>query len=160
MGAPGASNHKLSLTDFNKRREVFLEFIYYLYDSVLIPLVRAHFHVTESNIHRQRLFFFRHDVWKSLAEPALASLKLKMFEEMKLEEAQKILTSRTLGFSRMRLIPKESGVRPIMNLRRRTTQKGDKRRLGASINSVLTPVHNVLTLEKVRAINIVVKEKT
>ncbi|KAI9650201.1 Telomerase reverse transcriptase [Ciborinia camelliae] len=148
LGAPSISNQKLSLTDFNKRREIFLEFLYYLFDSVLIPLVRSHFHVTESNIHRQRLFFFRHDIWKSVAEPALASLKLKMFEEVKLEEAQRILASRALGFSQMRFIPKESGVRPIMNLRRRAMQKGNKNLLGVSINSVLTPIHNVLTHEK------------
>ncbi|KAF7867253.1 hypothetical protein EAF04_005336 [Stromatinia cepivora] len=148
LGTPNTSNQKLSLTDFNKRREIFLEFLYYLFDSILIPLVRSHFHVTESNVHRQRLFFFRHDVWKSVAEPALASLKLKMFEEVKLKEAQQILASRTLGFSQMRLIPKETGVRPIMNLRRRAMRKGDKHLLGVSINSVLTPVHNVLTHEK------------
>ncbi|QSZ30101.1 hypothetical protein DSL72_004621 [Monilinia vaccinii-corymbosi] len=148
LGTPGTSSHRLSVTDFDKRREIFLEFIYYLFDSVLIPLVRSHFHVTESNVHRQRLFFFRHDVWKSVAEPALASLKLKMFEEVKVEEAQKILASRTLGFSQLRLIPKETGVRPIMNLRRRAVQKGGKHLLGASINSVLTPIHNVLTHEK------------
>ncbi|KAF7928563.1 uncharacterized protein EAE98_005619 [Botrytis deweyae] len=148
LGAANTSNQKLSLTDFNKRREIFLEFIYYLFDSVLIPLVRSNFHVTESNIHRQRLFFFRHDVWKAVAEPALASLKSKMFEEVKLGEAQQILGSRALGFSQMRLIPKETGVRPIMNLRRRAMRKGDKRLLGASINSVLAPVHNVLTHEK------------
>ncbi|KAJ8070628.1 hypothetical protein OCU04_000999 [Sclerotinia nivalis] len=148
LGTPSTSNQKLSLTDFNKRREIFLEFLYYLFDSILIPLVRSHFHVTESNVHRQRLFFFRHDVWKSVAEPALASLKLKMFEEVKLKEAQQILASRTLGFSQMRLIPKETGVRPIMNLRRRAMRKGDRHLLGVSINSVLTPVHNVLTHEK------------
>ncbi|APA07224.1 hypothetical protein sscle_02g019940 [Sclerotinia sclerotiorum 1980 UF-70] len=148
LGTPSTSNQKLSLTDFNKRREIFLEFLYYLFDSILIPLVRSHFHVTESNVHRQRLFFFRHDVWKSVAEPAMASLKLKMFEEVKLKEAQQILASRTLGFSQMRLIPKETGVRPIMNLRRRAMRKGDKHLLGVSINSVLTPVHNVLTYEK------------
>lgn len=145
----------MSLTDFNKRRELFLEFLYYLFDSVLIPLVRSHFHVTESNVHRQRLFFFRHDVWRAVAEPAMASLKLKMFEELKLEEAQQILGSRTLGFSQVRLLPKETGVRPIMNLRRRPIRKGDKRLLGVSINSVLTPVHNVLTYEKVSIINVV-----
>ncbi|CAD6447834.1 90dde13d-292a-4651-93b4-1c553ad6b48e [Sclerotinia trifoliorum] len=148
LRTPSTSNQKLSLTDFKKRREIFLEFLYYLFDSILIPLVRSHFHVTESNVHRQRLFFFRHDVWKSLAEPALASLKLKMFEEVKLKDAQQILASRTLGFSQMRLIPKETGVRPIMNLRRRAMRKGDGHLLGISINSVLTPVHNVLTHEK------------
>lgn len=131
----------------NKRWEIFNELIYYLFDSLLIPLIRSNFHVTESNVHRYRLFFFRHDVWKSIAEPALASLKLSMFEEIQFERARRILASRTLGFSQVRLLPKESGVRPIVNLRRRAIKKGSSF-LGSSINSILAPVYNVLTYEK------------
>ena len=141
--------NKISQTDMNKRWEIFHEFLYYLFDSILIPLIRANFHVTESNIHRYRLFYFRQDVWRSLAEPALASLKLTMFEEVKLEQARKLLNSRALGFSQVRLLPKETGVRPIMNLRRRSIKKGSKNMLGTSINSVLAPVYSALTLEKV-----------
>ena len=133
-----------------KRWSLFYEFIYYLIDSVLIPLIRAHFYVTESNIHRYQLFYFRHDVWRSLAEPALASLKLTTFEEMDTYEVQELLQSRTIGFSHVRLLPKEHGVRPITNLRRRALKKGSKTMLGASINSLLAPVHNVLTYEMVR----------
>lgn len=125
------------------------EFMYYVFDSILIPLIRTNFHVTESNTHRYRLFFFRQDVWRSLSEPAIASLKLNMFEEIKLERAQTILCSRTLGFSQVRLLPKETGVRPIMNLRRRTLKKGYQGMLGSSINSVLAPIFNVLTAEQV-----------
>ena len=124
--------------------------IYYVFDSVLIPLIRSNFHVTESNVHRYHLFYFRHDVWRTLAEPALASLKITMFEEIKLEKAQKLLESRELGFSQIRLLPKETGVRPIMNLRRRSLKKiHTSVVLGRSINSVLAPVHNILSLEKV-----------
>ncbi|PQE12601.1 Telomerase reverse transcriptase protein [Rutstroemia sp. NJR-2017a BBW] len=148
LRSPNTANQKMSQTDLNKCREIFLEFLYYLFDSIVLPLIRAHFHVTETNVHRQRLFFFRHDVWRSLAEPALASLKLKMFEEIKPDEAHKILDSRALGFSQIRLLPKETGVRPIMNLRRRVLQKKSKL-LGSSINSVLGPIHSILTHEKI-----------
>ncbi|KAL5321239.1 hypothetical protein ACEPPN_012053 [Leptodophora sp. 'Broadleaf-Isolate-01'] len=148
--APPRVEGKASQSDISKRLEIFHEFLYYVFDSILIPLIRSNFHVTESNVHRYRLFYFRHDVWRILAEPALASLKLSMFEEVKLEKAQKILDSRPLGFSQIRLLPKETGVRPIMNLRRRSLKKGynNSNVLGMSINSVLAPVYNVLSLEK------------
>jgi telomerase reverse transcriptase len=146
---PNSANQKLSQSDRNKGLEIFHEFIYYMFDSVLIPLIRANFHVTESNVHRYRLFFFRHDVWRSLAEPAITSLKLSMFQEVKMEHARKVLDSRTLGFSQVRLLPKETGVRPIMNLRRKSLKKGSKHILGSSINATLAPVYNVLTFEKV-----------
>lgn len=133
----------------NKRLEIFHEFIYYVFDSLLIPLIRANFHVTESNVHRYRLFFFRHDVWREFSEPAMASLKAAMFEEVKNDKAHNILASRSLGFSQIRLLPKSAGVRPIMNLRRRTLKKGSRNTLGYSINSTLAPVYNMLTYEKV-----------
>ncbi|KAJ5032244.1 uncharacterized protein L3040_008853 [Drepanopeziza brunnea f. sp. 'multigermtubi'] len=146
--APPTATGKASLSDTSKRWELLREFIYYVFDSILIPLVRSNFHVTESNIHRYRLFYFRHDVWRSLTEPALASLKATMFEEVKLDKAQEILNSRSLGFSHVRLLPKEAGVRPIMNLRRRALKTSSKTVLGMSINSVLAPAYNVLTYEK------------
>ena len=87
-------------------------------------------------------------MWRSLAEPAITSLKLSMFREVERDKAEKILDSRTLGFSQVRLLPKQTGVRPIMNLRRRIMKKGSNI-LGSSINSVLAPVYNALTYEKV-----------
>lgn len=148
--AAASSPHaKMSQSDFNKRTEIFHEFVYYLFDSLLIPLICANFHVTESNVHRYRLFFFRHDTWLSIAKPALAVLKRTMFEEVEMDKAQKVLASRTLGFSQIRILPKETGVRPIMNLRRRMLRKGAKKVLEPSINQVLAPVFNMLAYEKV-----------
>lgn len=79
----------------------------------------------------------------------MADLKAKMFEEVKLEEALNILDSRRLGYSQVRLLPKQMSVRPIMNLRRRMITSKDKKILGSSINSILGPVSNMLKLEKV-----------
>lgn len=83
----------------------------------------------------------------------MAELKIKMFEEVKLADALKILDSRRLGYSQVRLLPKQTSVRPIMNLRRRMiTNNKDKKVLGYSINSILGPVYNMLKLEKVSLI--------
>ncbi len=74
-----------------------------------------------------------------------------MFEEVKLEDALRILDSRHLGFSQVRLLPKAMTMRPIMNLRRRTLMRGNEKILGPSINSVLGPVNSMLKYEKVRS---------
>ncbi|CZR51337.1 related to telomerase reverse transcriptase [Phialocephala subalpina] len=148
LGPAHTARAKLAQSDTQKRWEIFHEFLYYLFDSLLIPLIRANFHVTESNVAGSRLFYFRHDVWRTIAEPALTSLKSTMFEEVKKEQALKLLESRDLGYSQVRLVPKETGVRPIMNLRRRQPKIGNKNRLGSSINTVLAPVYNVLTMER------------
>lgn len=149
LAPPPLKNQKSSCTDTAKRVEIFYEFLYYLVDSLLIPLIRSNFYVTESSAHRYRVFFFRHDIWRHVAEPAMATLKAKMFEEVKLDDARRILDSRRLGFSQVRLLPKGLAMRPIMNLRRRTLVKGDRKLLGPSINTILGPVNHMLKLEKV-----------
>lgn len=105
--------------------------------------------MTESNVHRNRLFFFRHDVWRRLTEPSLSILKLNLFEEVKTATAKKLLDARVLGFSQIRLLPKINGFRPIVNLRRRVSKfQNGKVALGRSINSVMAPVFNMLDYEK------------
>lgn len=148
---PGQSEAvKLAKSDFEKRKEIFHEFVYWLFDSFLIPLIRSNFHVTESNVHRNRLFYFRHDIWRSLTEPSLASLKINMFEHMPTERTTKLLSMRPLGFSKIRLLPKRNGFRTIMNLKRRQQViRNGQMSLGRSINTVMTPVFNVVTYEKV-----------
>ena len=79
----------------------------------------------------------------------MADLKLSMFEEIKGPAARKLLDTRALGFSQIRLLPKGNGVRPITNLRRRVTKlQNGKVTLGRSINSIMAPVFNILEFEK------------
>lgn len=80
----------------------------------------------------------------------MTGLKASMLEEVKLDDAVKILQSRRLGFSQIRLLPKGDKLRPITNLRRRTVvSRGLSKTLGPSINTILGPVHSLLKLEKV-----------
>ncbi|KAF0638481.1 hypothetical protein FPSE5266_10706 [Fusarium pseudograminearum] len=139
---------KPSRTDTEKRLEILHEFLYFVFDSLLIPLIRNNFYVTESNTHRYRVFYFRHEVWRRIAEPAMTDLKADMFEEVKLDDALQILGSRDLGSSQIRLLPKGNRLRPIMNLRRRAMARGQTRKLGLSINTVLGPIHSLLKLER------------
>ncbi len=141
--------NKTSQTDIQKRTELFHEFLYFVFDSLLIPLIRSNFYVTESNTDKYQLFFFRHDVWRYVAEPAMSTLKMKMFEEVNLVDARRILQTRTLGFSQVRLLPKVTTMRPIMNLRRRTLVQGSKKVLRPAINKLLAPAQCILRLEAV-----------
>jgi telomerase reverse transcriptase len=149
---PGKSQSpKMCKSEFDTRKETLSELLYYLFDSYLVPLIRSHFHVTESSVHRNQLFYFRHDVWKAMSEPALQSLKLDMFEECSTAEMQGAMAQRALGVSKVRLLPKEQGMRPIINLRRRVQrQQHGGLVLGRSINSILTPAFSILNYEKAR----------
>ncbi|KAF7718306.1 Uncharacterized protein PECH_001106 [Penicillium ucsense] len=149
------SDAKLSLSDFRKRTELFHELIYFIFDSLLIPLLRNNFYVTESQSHRNHLFYYRHDVWRKLIEKPMADLKTTMFEQLSTTRAQAMLGKRSLGLGALRLLPKASGLRPILNLRKRFPLKsqwgrGNNSYLGASVNSSLAPVFNMLTYERER----------
>jgi telomerase reverse transcriptase len=71
---------KLSLTDFKKRTELMEEFIYWLFDSVVIHLIRTNFYVTETAVHKNRVFYFRHDIWREISSPSINTLKENMLE--------------------------------------------------------------------------------
>jgi telomerase reverse transcriptase len=147
---PQQVEQNMSQSDFAKRKELLAELIYYLFDSLLIPLVRSNFHVTESNVHRNRLFYFRHDVWQQLCEPALEDFKANLFEELNSKTTKIRLASRSFGYSNVRLLPKATGFRPITNLRRRPyIRVNGKKMLGKSINSALNPAFRALNYEKV-----------
>lgn len=151
LACPRSQGQKMSRSDHAKRLELLNEFLYYLFDSLLIPLIRAHFYVTESSTHRNRLFYFRHDVWRKISEPSLATLKLNMYTTIRPREARRKLQSRALGYSHLRLLPKDQGSRPITNLRRRQLKVGSRRPiLGSSINAQLGPLFSVLNFERVR----------
>ncbi|KAJ5577953.1 Telomere reverse transcriptase [Penicillium hispanicum] len=148
--------NKIALSDFQKRAEILHEFIYYIFDSLLIPLVRANFYVTESQTHRNRLFYFRHDVWRQLTEKPFENLKESMFEEVEPARAERLLARRSLGVGSLRLLPKSTGLRPILNLRKRVLKEanwGGKKRpyLASSVNSSITPLYSVLSYERNRA---------
>jgi telomerase reverse transcriptase len=150
----GSGNTKLALSDFQKRAELLHEFINYLFESILIPLIRTNFYVTESQTHRNRLFFFRHDVWRSLTEQPMADLKVNMFEQLSPDKAHIMLGKRSLGLGALRLLPKSAGLRPILNLKKRFMMKSqwgnNKTYLGASVNSNLAPIYNMLSYERER----------
>lgn len=107
--------------------------------------------MTESQVHKNRLFYFRHDVWRSLIEKPLADIKSSMFEEIKRDKVSRVLQSKQLSWSAVRLLPKATGARPIINLRRRVAKHiGNRSYLGPSTNSIMTPVFNMLHYEKDR----------
>ncbi|RUP46721.1 hypothetical protein BC936DRAFT_146596 [Jimgerdemannia flammicorona] len=140
-----------------KRREMLMEFIYWLFDSFVVPLIKTNFYVTESSPHRNRIFYFRHDLWVKISKPVLDRLMADNFQEVASEEVSSILSQRKLGHSYIRLLPKETGVRPIINLRRKTIMNTSKFNnksstpspwVGSSINMILQNSFHILTFEK------------
>jgi hypothetical protein len=58
------------------------EFVYWLFDSFIIHLIRTNFYVTETSVHKNRVFYFRHDIWREISSPSINELKQNMLEEV------------------------------------------------------------------------------
>jgi len=79
-------------------------------------------------------------------------LRDKLFEEMENETVQRILNSRKLGCSTIRLLPKEKGLRMITNLKKKPFKSikdaGVRTYMSKSINEELRPLFNALKCER------------
>lgn len=130
------------------------ELLYYLFDSFLIPLLRTNFYITDSTAFRNRTIYFRQDDWNTITLPLLEKLREECFTSISKNEAVGIMSGRDFGYSHVRLLPKHNGVRPIVNLRRRSVKIDRNRELNQvvqqqqSINNILNVTFHVLNYEK------------
>lgn len=144
-----SSSHNPSVSDMRKRTEILQELVFYVFDSLLIPLLRSNFYITESGIHRNRLLFYRHDVWERLCQPTIASLRLGSLVRLKKIPPHSKRCLPELGYSTIRFLPKDVGTRPIANLRRRAIETRDgKRILALSTNERLAHIFSIFNFER------------
>ncbi|KAL5526463.1 EST2 [Sanghuangporus sanghuang] len=140
---------KQSEAEMLKRRELLQEFIFWYFDQFLLPLLRTTFYITDSSAYRNRVLYFRQDDWDVLCRPLLDRLAATTFERIHQHEAEELLQQRKLGYSFVRLLPKESGVRPIVNLRRKRKSASDSPfDQGQSINQILSAAFQILGYEQ------------
>ncbi|CAM6098970.1 unnamed protein product [Calypogeia fissa] len=96
-----------------RRLELWL---HWLFTTLVVPLIRAHFYVTENENHRQDVFYYRKPVWARIRASGMRELTSKNFKKLSRHAVAQVLKSRELGFSQIRLLPKRAGLRPIANL--------------------------------------------
>ncbi|XP_051152954.1 telomerase reverse transcriptase isoform X2 [Andrographis paniculata] len=97
-------------------RHAILEcWLFWLFAHLVSPLVQANFYVTDSENGRQDVVYYQKSTWKKLMKEA-ECMKKKMFRLMTHAYARKILGKRPFGYSRARLLPKQSGFRLLANL--------------------------------------------
>jgi telomerase reverse transcriptase len=113
----------------------------------VMPLLKGYFYITESSGHRNHIFYFRKQLWKHVSQLAMKGSLGNKFEELPFGQAKDmILLGKSLGTSYLRLVPKLSGIRPIVNMGRK--QEGGK----ASINKQLENAFHIIKLGKVPAV--------
>ncbi|XP_022935603.1 telomerase reverse transcriptase isoform X1 [Cucurbita moschata] len=99
------------------KRNLTESWIYWLFSHLIIPLIQAHFYVTETEFGKQDVYFFRKSIWEKLTKGATTSFKDKGYCNLNDSAVRNILANRSFGFSKLRLCPKENGVRILANLK-------------------------------------------
>ncbi|MCD7456703.1 hypothetical protein HAX54_032814 [Datura stramonium] len=135
--------------------------IFWLFSSFVVPLIQANFYVTEAEHEKRDIFYYRKPTWENLISKAVTYLRDQGYKELTVASVRKIMSSRSFGFSKVRLLPKRRGVRMLANLKaslklpvNHPLRPRGGRKVGAgknvkchnykSVNEVLKDLHLVL----------------
>ncbi|KAK4689413.1 telomerase reverse transcriptase, partial [Tremellales sp. Uapishka_1] len=145
---------RVSPQEATKRRQLIGEFIRWLFERYLVPLLKNTFYVTETASTKYETVYYSHDDWEAATKPHFCDLEESLLEPLPESKRSAALTG-PLGVSAVRLIPKPTGFRPIVNLGRHLVRsaKGNNGR-PMTANQVLRGVHQILTYEKDRNRNL------
>lgn len=121
-------------TDLAFRKRKFLQFIFWLFEGYLIPILLKSFHVTDSQVFGTRIIFYRREVWYRLLDVVMKETlhsRNRLFSPlsktglvngiMERDESLRNLGIRLtpgkfITCFQLRFIPKTSGARPIQRL--------------------------------------------
>lgn len=113
-----------------------LSILRWLLHEYVIPLLHQVFYVTECEFHSKRIMYYRKPVWALFRMLSMKKIlghdsskpsgvlvnnqnKMPQYTEMKDLDVAAKLRMQPLGLSRLRLVPKTTGVRPIATLSKR-----------------------------------------
>ncbi|KAG1689831.1 hypothetical protein DVH05_001864 [Phytophthora capsici] len=119
-----------------KRQKLFESLLWWLVSSLVFPLLRNLFYITETEGMANEIAYYQRPVWN-----VISSLALDDLEGGILQPSSDQSNDRQLATSLLRLLPKSSGVRPLMNLSRAVDQTK------VSVNRSMEAVHRVLAFE-------------
>lgn len=135
---------KIQLNEFLKGKQFAENFVYFVFNDIVIELLRSYFYCTERNSQRMKMYYYRKSVWSKVAKLAWNYLiyETKIFTKIP-KMSVKELIDNSLPCGNVRILPKSSGVRPIINL-------GKKKSNEPATNHILKNTLSVMKFENVR----------
>jgi telomerase reverse transcriptase len=65
-----------------RRQEIFSNWMCWLMNDFVMPLLKGYFYITESSGHRNHIFYFRKQLWKHVSQLAMKGSLGNKFEEL------------------------------------------------------------------------------
>ncbi|KAJ7555272.1 hypothetical protein O6H91_05G029300 [Diphasiastrum complanatum] len=106
----------LAATEHVSQQRRLEDFLFWIFDGLLVPLIWSHFYVTERESHRQIVFYYRKPVWEAIKSTAFSDLARTLYRKLPPAAAAEFMSKRILGIPQIRLLPKKNGIRPIAKL--------------------------------------------
>ncbi|KAM6157019.1 telomerase reverse transcriptase [Erethizon dorsatum] len=145
-GRVTASEHRL-------RERVLAAFLFWLMDSYIVELLRSFFYVTETTFQKNRLLFYRRSLWRELQNIGVRQhverVQLRELSAAELRQHQEARPA--LPTSRLRFVPKLSGLRPIVSMDRvvgARASRGDRK--AQQFTPRIRTLFSVLNYERAR----------
>ncbi|WVY99367.1 hypothetical protein V8G54_025437 [Vigna mungo] len=146
------------------KRKLLEKWIFWYFSCLVVPLLQANFYVTEIGKGRHDIYYYAKPVWEKLVANTIVCFKGQRYSCLDDVVVHNILRDRRFGFSKLRLQPKEDGVRMVANLKGSSTMPLSKSTIGVqnwrtkgklnhqkimykrylSVNSVLRDAHSIL----------------
>ncbi|KAK8849571.1 hypothetical protein IAR55_004906 [Kwoniella newhampshirensis] len=149
-------DQRATQSEMTMRRQLVEDFVKWLFDDFLVPLLKNTFYITETAATRYETVYYSQEEWAQATKPHFEQLQQNLLKELDKNQSFFALQG-PLGVSAVRLIPKPAGFRPIVNLGRKIKRPnilgistvGIKQK-EMTANQILRGVHQVLTFEKDR----------
>jgi len=110
---------KRSRSDHKSAELLLLRLLRWILGQFVTPLLSATFHATDSEFSGKQILFYRKPVWTIFSALSMKKLLKSQYREISEADAMTKLQQQQMGFSRLRLLPKSTGVRPIATLCKR-----------------------------------------
>ena len=161
LDGPGGGKRRVDRFHHLKRVAAASTLLLWVMSDVLVPLLRCCFHVTDTEAGRQSLSYYPHTVWQAIAQRSIASLTSSpspslppQFTRVPSSSVSRLLPRR-LGIGHLRLRPRRTTLRPIINLTRPSHLPSHQPpphppHTFPGVNSTLRSTFDVLTWERRR----------
>ena len=156
LKSEGCVNKRTPLSESLKQKEILGQFVWWFVRRYLMVILKSFFYITESALHRNRVFYYRKPVWKIISNYGVQSLQGDVLEPLTKSAAKEMLAESPWGASTLRFLPKAQKVRPIIDLNRsHVTAVASGKQTGnlgkaVSINWKLNDAFKILTFERER----------
>ena len=125
--------------------DIFAKFLYFIFNELLIQLIRSTFYITDSEIYKNRALYYNKLIWSHI----IYNQSNHIFQAISMIQFQQILSDplRILGISHLRYLPKKNSVRPLINMSKPfiyKNQQGKKIKYFPSLNKSLELIFYIL----------------